>query len=244
MLLHPSNINTVCHGWYGCHSRLVHQPSWATNGYLLCNAMKLMSYTVASATWHLRSIRAAILGTTGEILHATGASITHAVIPPISKSNWLSACGGRLQSRRNGIRHRETLHSIPVLCQPEYYNGTTWVGVAPNLLIPQTYISTVAGTPIVTSNQVSQTNLFVNPYQGNLLPVPVNGIFTVQTFATATVALSASQTTANIYDIYGFISTTNSTLTFGISAQHGRLAPAVPLQLGQVPVARVREVRH
>ncbi len=205
-----SNINTLATAGTGA-IQIGTSTSWATNGYLVCNA-ELMAYTVASANGLTINTRGD-MGTTA-ISHATGSSITP-LFSAISKSNWLLPA--RATASRSTAAAPGNFAFNTGSVQPEYYNGSSWVGIAPNLLTPQTYISTTAGTAIVTSDQTSQTTLYVNPYQGNLLPVPANGIFTVQSFTTAAVALSASQTTANIYDIYGFISTTNSTLTFGIS---------------------------
>ncbi len=205
-----SNINTLATAGTGA-IQIGTSTSWATNGYLLVDS-ELMAYTVASANGLTINTRGD-MGTTA-ISHATGSTIT-SLFSAISKSNWLLPARATASRATAAAPGNFAFNTGSV--QPEYYNGSSWVGVAPNLLTPQTYISTIAGTPIVTSDQTSQTSIFVNPYKGNLLPVPTNGVFTVQSFTTATVALSASQTTANIYDVYGFISTTNSTLTFGLS---------------------------
>ncbi len=205
-----SNINTLATAGTGA-IQIGTSTTWATNGYLLCNA-ELMAYTVASANGLTINTRGD-MGTTA-ISHATGSTIT-SLFSAVSKSNWLLPA--RATASRSTAAAPGNFAFNTGSVQPEYYNGTSWVGVAPNQLVPQGYLSTIAGQPITTADSTSQTSIFYNPYQGNLLPVPVNGIFTVQTFTTATIALSASQTTANIYDIYGFISSTNTTLTFGIS---------------------------
>jgi len=205
-----TNINTLATAGTGS-IQIGTSTTWSTNGYLLAGN-EIMSYTVASAQGLTINTRGD-MGTTS-VTHATGSTITN-LFSAISKQNWVwpqRATASRATAPSPGNMGYNTGSG-----QPEYYNGTAWVGLAPNQLSPQGYLSPTAGTSIITGDATSQTSIFYNPYIGNLIPVPTSGVVTVQTFATATISLSASQTTANIYDIYGFISSTNSTLTFGIS---------------------------
>lgn len=185
--------------------------NWNTNGYLQAGN-EIISYTVASAAGITVNSRGE-LGTTAAA-HATATTLTM-LFSGIAKNDFPlppRATAGRPTAPIPGSFGFNT-----TLAQPEYYSGTTWVSTANPQLTPQGYLSTVSGTPIVTADSTSQTTIFYNPFVGNLIPIPTTGIFALTSFSTASVALSASQTTAGIYDIYGFISTTNSTLTFGIS---------------------------
>ena len=185
--------------------------NWNTNGYLLAGN-EVMSYTVASAAGLTINTRGD-LGTTG-VTHATGATVTM-LYSGIAKNDFLlppRATAGRPTFPAPGEFGFNT-----TLGQPEVWNGTTWISTANPQLDPQGYLSPTAGTPIITGDATSQATIFYNPYKGNLLPVPTNGVFALTSFTTASIALSASQAVNGIYDVYGFISTTNSTLTFGFS---------------------------
>lgn len=205
-----SNINTIATAGTGSIA-IGTSTSWATNGYLIAGN-EVMSYTVASAAALTINARGQ-MGTTS-VSHATGSTITSLLTSVARQTILLPARA--TASRSSNPAPGEFAYNSGALGL-EFYNGSVWVSAAQPQVQPQGYLSPTAGTPIITADAVSQTSIFYNPFKGNVIPIPNDGIFTLQTFATSSIALSASQTTAGIYDIYGFISTTNSTLTFGIS---------------------------
>ena len=184
--------------------------SWATNGYLMVGN-EIMSYTVATAANTLTVNTRGDMGTTS-VSHATGATITM-LYTGMSKTDLLlpaRATAARATAPAPGDFAFNTGSG-----GPEYYNGAGWVSVAPVSIAPQGYLSPTAGVPVVTADAVSQSTVYYNPYNGNLLPIPVNGIFTTLAFSTAGVALGSSQTTAGIYDIYAYASA--GSVSFGVS---------------------------
>lgn len=205
-----TNINTIATAATGLIN-IGTSTNWPTNGYVLAGN-EVMSFTLASANGLTINTRGD-MGTTA-VSHATGSTIAF-LYTSVAQSTLL------LPSRSTAARA-----AFPAPGEfgfnsgslgLEFYNGSSWVNTSQPQIVPQGYLSPTAGTPIITGDAVSQTSIFYNPLNGNTLPVPTNGVFTLQTFTTSAIALSASQTTANIYDIYGFISSTNNQLTFGIS---------------------------
>jgi len=205
-----SNINSLATAGTGAIA-IGTSTNWNNNGYLLCGS-EIMSYTIASATSLTINTRGD-LGTTA-ISHATSSTVTMLYSGMAYNDLLLPA---RATAGRPTFPAPGDLGYNSTIGGPEFWNGSGWVTVSQPNIAPQGYLSTVAGTPIVTSDSTSQATIYYNPYQGNLIPIPNAGIFTLQTFSTASISLSASQAVNGIYDIYGFTSTTNSTLTFGIS---------------------------
>ena len=202
-----STINTLATSGTGSIS-IGTSTNWNTNGYLLCGS-EIMSYTLASATSLTINARGQ-LGTTSAS-HSNSSIITM-LYAGLANNDLLlpaRATAGRPASPVAGDFGYNT-----TLGGPEYYNGSVWVSSAQPNVTPQGYLSPTAGTSIITGDATSQATIYYNPYQGNLLPVPNAGIFTLTTFSTASIALSASQAVNGIYDIYAF--TTSGNLTFGI----------------------------
>jgi len=203
-----SNINTLATSGTGAIT-VGSTTNWNTNGYLLSNN-EVMSYTVASAAGLTINARGQ-LGTTA-ITQATGSTVTPILSAISSKDVILPqrATAARPTSPVPGeIGYNTTL------ALPEFYNGSVWVNTGQPQLTPQGYLSPTAGTPIVTGDATSQTTIYYNPYQGNQIPIPIAGVFSLTTFATSAIALGSSQTTAGIYDIYAYAS--GSTVGFGVS---------------------------
>ena len=205
-----SNINTLATAGTGAIA-IGTSTNWATNGYLLCGS-EVMSYTIASAT-------SLTINTRGDL---GSSSISHATGSTISMLYSALAYNDLLLPAR-------TTANRPASPAPgdfgfntgsgglEFYSGSGWTTISQPNIPPQGYLSPTAGTPIITGDATSQATIYYNPYVGNYIPIPNAGAFSLQTFSTAAIALSVSQAVNGIYDVYGFTSTTNSTLTFGFS---------------------------
>ena len=203
-----SNINTLATSGTGAIA-VGSTTNWATAGYLICNN-EVMSYTVASAAGLTINARGQ-LGTTN-ITQATGSTLTQ-ILSGISKSDFLlpvRATASRPSSPVPGEFGFNSGNSLP-----EVYNGSVWISTAQPQVTPQGYLSTIAGTPIVTSDSTSQSTVYYNPYNGNQIPIPAAGVFSTTTFSTSAIALGSSQTTAGIYDIYAYSS--GGVVSFGVS---------------------------
>jgi len=191
--------------------------NWPTNGYLLANH-EILQFTLASATSLTINARAQ-MGTT---------AITHAASTPISfLYTGLAFNDFLLPARATASR---PANPVPGdfgynsgANAPEYYNGSVWVSSAQPIVTPQLRLSYSPTIFVPTADQASQTNIFVVPYNGSQIPVLSGGVFTTQTFTTGTVALTASQTTGQIFDVYAFLATGN-TLTFGIGPSWSQTA--------------------
>ena len=203
-----ANINTLATSGTGAIT-IGTSTNWATSGYMLAGN-EFMAYTLASATSLTIAGRGQL--STVAVSHATGSTIT----PMFAGLTWNNLIlPARTTANRPQVPNPGSFGYNTTLGGPEYYNGSVWVSSAQPNITPQGYLSPTAGTPIITGDATSQGTIYYNPYQGNLLPVPNAGVFTLTTFSTASITLSASQAVNGIYDIYAF--TTSGNLTFGIS---------------------------
>lgn len=91
-------------------------------------------------------------------------------------------------------------------------NATTAAAVVP---APQGYLTPTSGTPLITSDVISNTSLVYTPYVGDLVPI-YNGAGLVPTvFSELTLTLSASQAASTIYDVFVFNNSGVLTLVTG-----------------------------
>lgn len=95
-------------------------------------------------------------------------------------------------------------------------NGTAAVNITPS---PQGYLtlSSDPSNPILTGDSTGQTSVYYTPYMGNLVPVYNGATFSVSTFSQLTLALTASQAIATIYDVFVFNNSGVLTLVTGPS---------------------------
>ncbi len=64
-------------------------------------------------------------------------------------------------------------------------------------------LTTVSGTPILTSNQLAKTTLYYTPFKGNQIALYSGGVWSVLTFAETSLSLSGYTASRN-YDIWGY----------------------------------------
>jgi len=74
-------------------------------------------------------------------------------------------------------------------------------------------LTTVSGTPILTSNQLAKTTLYYTPFKGNQIAVYADGAWSVLSFAETSLSLSGYTANKN-YDIWGY----NNNGTFALDS--------------------------
>jgi hypothetical protein len=92
--------------------------------------------------------------------------------------------------------------------------GTTstavWTGItntaSPGAVIPPPggYLTTVSGTPIITADSISVTNVFYTPYTSNQIPIYNGTTFIATTFTELTLTLVSAHAASTIYDFFVF----------------------------------------
>lgn len=90
-------------------------------------------------------------------------------------------------------------------------DGTNWFTSGQNFtktqIVPQCRLTLVSATPVITSDQTAKTAVFLTPYNGNLMPIPINGtVFTIKQFSELTLTLNGTNYVAgNIYDVFASV---------------------------------------
>jgi hypothetical protein len=91
-------------------------------------------------------------------------------------------------------------------------NATAAAAIVPP---PQGYLTPTSGTPIITSDVISNTTLVYTPYVGNLVPVYNGTGFVPTVFSELTLTLTSSQAANTIYDVFIFNNSGVLTLVTG-----------------------------
>jgi len=80
---------------------------------------------------------------------------------------------------------------------------------------PQGYLTPTSGTPVITSDVISQGSLVYTPYVGNIVPIYTGTSFSPTVFTELTLTLSSSQAANTIYDVFVFNNSGALTLVTG-----------------------------
>lgn len=91
-------------------------------------------------------------------------------------------------------------------------NATAAAAVIPP---PQGYLTPTSGTPVITSDVISNTTLVYTPYVGNTVPIYTGTGFSPTVFSELTLTLSASHAANTIYDVFIFNNSSVLTLVTG-----------------------------
>lgn len=91
-------------------------------------------------------------------------------------------------------------------------NSTSAAAIVP---APQGYLTPTSGTPIITSDVISNTSLVYTPYLGNLVPIYSGTSFVPTVFSELTLTLTSSQAASTLYDVFIFNNSGALTLVTG-----------------------------
>ncbi len=90
--------------------------------------------------------------------------------------------------------------------------AAVWTAITGQVPAPQGYLTSVSGTPIITGDSIGATTIYYTPYIGDLMPIWTGSTFGLFHFPELALALSASQATNGLYDVFGFIDTAGTGL--------------------------------
>lgn len=80
---------------------------------------------------------------------------------------------------------------------------------------PQGYLTPTSGTPVISTDAISATQIYYTPYVGNLVPVYSGSTFVPTVFAELSLALVAQHAASTIYDVFVFNNSGVLTLATG-----------------------------
>lgn len=88
--------------------------------------------------------------------------------------------------------------------RPEFFNGTSWIGLGVALGPPQGYLTLDADNPVILADQAAKTTVYYVPFVGNLIPLSDGSTFTMRAFAALSCDLVSNHLASTIYDVYAW----------------------------------------